>query len=656
MPTQIAASCLFACLTLVPTQISWAQTEQGLQSIPDDVESQLVVPNDNRHAAGSLRNGIVELHLDARQAIWRPDIDAENSVNVLAFAEEGGEARIPGPLLRVPQGTDVRVTVRNSVPDAFPIGIPPPNRHEEGMSSSAGPELIVHGLRAGTVPDDILIIPRGEVREVRFRADMPGTFFYWAETTKRGMRSRTGPDAQLTGAIVVDRVDKTPDAGERIFVITMTDSFPDPTQSPSGEDMFELAINGLSWPHTERAKYRTGDTVRWRWINGTGFEHPMHLHGFHFRTLARGDGISETIYAADVTQDVVTELMEPGSTIRMEWTPTRKGNWLMHCHIIDHIIPDPPRDQDARAHDMHDVTEHALRAMAGLVLGITVSDAQPEEKDRRPQHHIRLLAQQKRAAEADATIRGFIIEEGSAPPRDEVMVPGPPVVLTRGETTNITVVNNMLEPTTVHWHGLELQSVYDGVAGLSRSGSRVAPLVGPGDEFEVFIRPPRAGTFIYHSHMDETQQLTSGMYGPLLVMAPGQEFDPVVDRVFVLGDAVDGSYHSLTINGRRDPAPITLQVGTEYRLRFIDMTPGSTVDISASAGAESIRWRALAKDGADLPPALQTEDIVQFRMGTGETYDFTWTPTESVKAAIVVDWTFATEPGHRILRQPIHVE
>lgn len=64
--------------------------------------------------------------------------------------------------------------------------------------------------------------------------------------------------------------------------------------------------------------------------------------------------------------------------------------------------------------------------------------------------------------------------------------------------------------------------------------------------------------------MDETQQLTSGMYGPLLVMEPGQVFDPVVDRVFVLGDAVDGSYHDLTINGRRDPAPMKLHVGTKY--------------------------------------------------------------------------------------------
>ena len=203
---------------------------------------------------------------------------------------------------------------------------------------------------------------------------------------------------------------------------------------------------------------------------------------------------------------------------------------------------------------------------------------------------------------------------------------------------------------------MSVRSVYDGVAGWSRSGSRIAPLVAPGATFEVFIRPPRAGTFIYHSHMDETEQLGSGMYGPLLVLEPGTEFNPEIDKVFVFGDAIDGNYHSLTINGRREPAPVLLRVGNEYRLRFIDMAPDATVDVSVTSNSGSIRWRALAKDGADLPAALQTDDVTEFRMGTGETYDFTWMPAEPMEAAIVVDWTFPTLQGHMILRQPLHVE
>ena len=74
---------------------------------------------------------------------------------------------------------------------------------------------------------------------------------------------RTGTGAQLSGTIVVDPVGTTPDPGERIFVITFTDAFPDPSKSSPGQDIFEPVINGLSWPHTERLYYALGDTVRW---------------------------------------------------------------------------------------------------------------------------------------------------------------------------------------------------------------------------------------------------------------------------------------------------------------------------------------------------------------------------------------------------------
>jgi FtsP/CotA-like multicopper oxidase with cupredoxin domain len=53
-------------------------------------------------------------------------------------------------------------------------------------------------------------------------------------------------------------------------------------------------------------------------------------------------------------------------------------------------------------------------------------------------------------------------------------VPGTPLVLVRGETAAITVINRLPEATTVHWHGMELESVYDGVAGWSRTGDHTA--------------------------------------------------------------------------------------------------------------------------------------------------------------------------------------
>jgi FtsP/CotA-like multicopper oxidase with cupredoxin domain len=63
-------------------------------------------------------------------------------------------------------------------------------------------------------------------------------------------------------------------------------------------------------------------------------------------------------------------------------------------------------------------------------------------------------------------------------------------VLKRGEPVEITLVNNLPEATAIHWHGMELDSYYDGVHGFGGMGLRVTPLVEPGDSFVVRFTPP----------------------------------------------------------------------------------------------------------------------------------------------------------------------
>ena len=156
--------------------------------------------------------------------------------------------------------------------------------------------------------------------------------------------------------------------------------------------------------------------------------------------------------------------------------------------------------------------------------------------------------------------------------------------------------------------------------------------------------------------MDETEQLRSGLYGPLIVLEPGQSFNPDTDLVFVIGDAIDGDYAGVTINGKRHPDPIELRVDTAYRIRIIDIAEGATVDVSLESDSETLRWHPLAKDGATLTLSLQQQVRAEYRMGVGETYDFTWRPSSPLSAALEVDWIFATEPGHLVLRQQIIVE
>lgn len=645
---------------------SVSATLVGCQVIPAPTsttrsgEQSLAVPNDNRTPAGSLRDGVLELDLEARPARWEgeksdldPDAATPTIVDVLGFAEESGPITIPGPLIRVPQGTEVRIRVRNSIPKDYPIGFPMPGLREEGMRSVADDVLLVRGLRAGTMPDDVLEVPRGEVTEVRYRADVPGTYFYWATPSSRPITAWTGRDAQLAGAIIVDPEGVAPDPEERIFVITMLDQYQDPdAPGPQGE-YFRRAINGRSWPDTERFEYAVGETVRWRWINASFEVHPMHLHGFHYRLLARGDGTSETIFPKEQRPLIVTEHMTPSSTFRMEWVPIRAGNWIFHCHVLDHIVPAAERDEAEREHDLMNVEQHALDAMAGLVLGMTITEEGPAAPMEPPHQRLRLVALE--SFDDDGTVvRGFALEEGTAGATDTPRVPGPPLLLTRGETTEITVVNRLSESTTIHWHGLELESVYDGVAGWSRTGSRIAPLIAPGDSFAVRINPPRAGTFIYHTHMDETDQLVQGMIGPFLVLEPGEEYDAEHDRVFVIGGQVEGDY-PVTINGRRKPPVMSLRTGETYRLRFVHITMGAAADIALTMSGSPVQWRAVAKDGADLPKALRLEGEAELVSNTGQTFDFMWTPTKPGDATLSVTHELFFETGEDVVRQTLRV-
>src|SRR5438876_8073458 len=72
--------------------------------------------NDNRVAAGELKDGILTLHLEVTSGDWYPEADDGQSMKVNAFAEEGKTPQIPGPMIRVPQGTQIHVSFHNRLP------------------------------------------------------------------------------------------------------------------------------------------------------------------------------------------------------------------------------------------------------------------------------------------------------------------------------------------------------------------------------------------------------------------------------------------------------------------------------------------------------------------------------------------------------------
>src|SRR4051812_3847061 len=247
--------------------------------------------NDNRAGAGTLRDGVLTIRLEARLGDWRPDGDADPGITVAAFAEAGKPAQIPGPLIRAPTGTAIRVVVRNSLPDST---------------------LFVHGLYTrGARGSDTVQVKPGEVREVRFDAGAPGTYFYWATTSATAALGARGPVSQLNGAFIVDSATTLGRRGDRVFVLGFWTPG-DNTGLVDRNDVNRFVINGKSWPHTERLAYTVGDTVRFRIVNTSVAPHPMHLHGFYFNVDTRGSERVDTVYAASAPHMVVTERVAPG--------------------------------------------------------------------------------------------------------------------------------------------------------------------------------------------------------------------------------------------------------------------------------------------------------------------------------------------------------
>ena len=575
----------------------------SLLALPSWSESfRPIVANPNHSQAGILRDGILTIQLEIGLGEWHPEAEDGIALRVYAFGEAGHLLQNPGPLIRVPQGTEIRASVHNTLP------VP----------------ITVHGLGTSGVKKAMHLAP-GTSDQVSFKAQTPGLYLYWGASEVDDLKLRYGVDAELTGAFVVDP--PGPHASDEIFVIEMMSEHPGALARQT-----IATINGKSWPYTQRFKFNLGEEAHWRWANATNESHALHLHGFYYRIDAFNRAGLVQSYSGDARPRVATQRIAQGETFDMSWSPDRSGNWLFHCHMFQHMIPAivpkvpgltmTPGIVHANEHmGMHDGP-----GMGQLVLGIivrenthapTVAAWHPDRKrqleisewDGEPRYQLRVQ---------DAT-------SGEVPPPQEAVTPklmGPPIVLVRGQPVEIEVVNKTKGPTAIHWHGIELESYYDGVPGWTGSGTEITPAIEPGTSFVARMTPPRAGTFIYHTHWHDASQLTNGMYGPLIVLPPGEKFDPASDIIFVFSVGDLGPFKAIAlINGTPQSKTLRLQVGKNYRFRFINIsTNNQGFQVSLRGADGPVEWTHVAKDGADLP---QTDHATtaQQTITVGETFD-----------------------------------
>ncbi len=246
-------------------------------------------------------------------------------------------------------------------------------------------------------------------------------------------------------------------------------------------------------------------------------------------------------------------------------------------------------------------------------------------------------------------------------------IPGPLLRFTEGDDAVIRVTNTLDEPTSLHWHGLKLPGLMDGVTGFNGY-----PGIAPGETFTYRFKIRQSGTYWYHSHTGLQEQ--DGIYAPL-VIAPesGETVKTERDYVVMLSDIhpergmrilrnlkVDPGYYNYgkrtlgdffrdvdkkglsaalkdraewgemrmdptdladvtgytyLINGHSAVANETLlfNPGEKVRLRFINGNAMSFMDVRIPG----LKMIVIAADGSPVQPV----PVDEFRMGIGETYD-----------------------------------
>ncbi len=608
-----------AVIVVIATLVSEGHAKTSPNAGPREVSGThlpAIVTHDNDRPAGSLENGVLRLELKARVGLWRPEGETGRALRIEAFGEGSSAPSAPAPLIRVPEGTEIAASVHNDLEHA----------------------MRVHGLcDRGERACPPVEVAAGETRQLRFKSGPAGTYHYWATTMAMPLQFRGADDSQLSGAFIVDPPGPAGDA-DRVFVITewtsvTRDQLADIiAQDDPGASFLALRpdvlflINGRAWPHTERLTYRLGEHIQWRIVNLSTQVHPMHLHGFYFDVDSLGDGLREEAFATSQKASVVTQLLQPGTTMGMTWKPERAGNWLFHCHVMTHVSPMLHVDGSRKPTNGHE--HHASAGMTGMVLGVTIlprADAPPGDAEAMPSISRRMTLSMESDPRrfGDAPAFGFRLAGAVDAPRSSnpLSVPGPLLVLKRGEPVEITLVNKLPEATAIHWHGMELDSYYDGVHGYGGMGLRVTPLIDPGASFVVRFTPPRIGTFIYHTHLHDRRQLTSGLYGGMVVVEPAETFEETTDHVVVLGRHGPERDAPVVMNGIREPL-MKWRAGAHHRLRFINITPDDILSVTLQRSEGPLTWRPLTKDGAAVPSGRSQPRPARQIIGVGETYDF----------------------------------
>ena len=112
---------------------------------------------------------------------------------------------------------------------------------------------------------------------------------------------------------------------DETFVLTFRDNGPKP-----GSKFDTWAINNKSWPDIDPLMVEAGKRYRLVFRNGSGDQHPMHLHRHTFEVTQVG-----TKPISGLMKDVINVM--PLDTVEVDFVANNPGDTLMHCHQQLHM-------------------------------------------------------------------------------------------------------------------------------------------------------------------------------------------------------------------------------------------------------------------------------------------------------------------------------
>lgn len=219
---------------------------------------------------------------------------------------------VPGPMIKVEVGDQVRVILHNELPGGTDI-------HWHGIATP----FKMDGVAPLTQP----LVKSGETFVYEFEARRQSVGMYHAHT-----HGQVAVPNGLFGAFIVGDVPIP--SGITVGGIALPDEIEIAQEIPmvlNDAGVIGFSLNGKSFPATEPYVVTTGDWLLIHYYNEGLQIHPMHQHQFPQLVIAKDGFPLDQPYWADTVN------VAPGERYTVLMQPNEVGSWVWHCHILNHV-------------------------------------------------------------------------------------------------------------------------------------------------------------------------------------------------------------------------------------------------------------------------------------------------------------------------------